>query len=245
MEMRKKMQEWRRQRSRVTRLVLLLVFGFLYFPVHAQSVAQYPKTREALIDRYRDEVIAHRNYAAFSEKACSEGYPNIAHLFSALAESEGVHARNFKNLLKDLGVDSKDIDIPANDKQVKSTKYNLEHAATVEKDEIDNRYPEILAGIRDEHHDAAITAITYAWEAEKQHRELIVKIKNAAITWFGFLVKRIEGKDAHYFVCQTCGSTLMELEGTACPICGQAMTGYHEVPGFTAKQCPVPDRDDW
>lgn len=238
------MQE-RRQLSYTVLFVMILVLHVLLQPVQAQAEAAFPKTVEALKDRYKDEVIAHRNYAAFSDKACSEGYPNIAYLFRALAESEGVHARNFSKLLKDLGIDTSHIEIPPGSNEIKSTKYNLENAATVEKDEIDTRYPEILAGIQDEHHDAAITAITHAWEAEKQHRELIVKIKNAAITWFGFLVNRIEGKDTHYYICQICGSTLMELEGPVCPICGNAISGYHEVTGFTEKQCPAPGSEDW
>jgi len=217
----------------------LLLWVALSPPAYTVSAEQYPLTRDALEKRYAEEVSAHRNYAAYSTQACSEGYPNIAHLFKALSESEAIHAQNFKTLLTGLGSTTSPA-TPALENATLGTRHNLRQAAEVERDEIDREYPAILEGIQSENHAAAIKNITYAWQAEKQHRELIVKIQKAAGRWFGLLVKRIEGEPSHYHICNTCGSTLVKLPAQQCPICGQPPSEYREIPAFTAAACPLP-----
>lgn len=230
-------------------MIRLFTFTFFFVIVfmssvgHAQSQEEYKRTVDALEKRLADEVIAHRKYAAYGERACAEGYPNIAHLFRALSFSESIHARNFKQLLTSL--DAEPEQTLFNGKiEVKSTKHNLKHAANVERDEIDHEYPDILASIASENHAQAITAINHAWQAEKQHRDLILKIQKAAIKWFGLLVSRIEGKDSHYYVCQVCGSTLMEEAEHNCPICGSPMSQYRTIDAFPPSACPVPEDDN-
>jgi rubrerythrin len=191
------------------------------------AAADYPKTIEALQERYADEVQAHLKYNAYAKQALKEGYPNIAHLFRALAASEAVHARNFAALLKKLGT------TPGTPKiafQITSTRKHLQQATEVEADEIDKEYPAILARIEPEGYRPAIQSITWAWQAEKQHRELIIKIRDAATSWFGLLVNRIEGEPSHYYVCQICGSTLDQRPAQTCPICGHPAENYQEVP---------------
>jgi len=190
---------------------------------------QYPQTIQALQERYADEVIAHRKYAAYAKHADTEGYPAIAHLFRALAASEAVHARNFDRLLRALGARAK---IPSVDIQLSSTREHLKQAATVEAAEIDQEYPDILKRIKGESHEQAILFITYAWKAEQQHRDLILKIKKGASWFFGMLVSRIEDNPTRYYVCQICGSTVTELPGSQCPICDHPPEEYREVPQF-------------
>ena len=60
---------------------------------------------------------------AYAEKANLENYPNIANLFVTLATSESIHARNFKTLLSQLGVEVKEI--RKTKIEVSSTKKNL------------------------------------------------------------------------------------------------------------------------
>jgi rubrerythrin len=203
-------------------------------------------TIEALQERYQDEVTAHSSYAAYAERACAEGYPNIAHLFKSLAASEGVHAHNFKSLLTGLKVDVKSIAIPES-QEAGTTRDNLKHASAVERDEIDREYPDILERIASEENQDAITSITYAWKAEQQHRELIVKIHKAASRMFGLLVGRIEGGESHYHVCAICGSTLNELPAHQCPICSKPVSSYREVDPYPKGACKAPPRldDDW
>jgi rubrerythrin len=206
-------------------------------------------TIAALQERYHDEVRAHSSYAAYAETACAEGYPNIAHLFKSLAASEGVHARNFRDLLTGQNVDVASVPVPEMP-EVGTTRGNLKHASAVERDEIDHEYPAILERIASEANQEAITSITYAWKAEQQHRDLIVKIHKAASRMFGLLVGRIEGGESHYHVCTVCGSTLTELPADQCPICAQPVSNYRIVDPYPQGACKAPPKappedDDW
>lgn len=193
--------------------------------VKAQS--KYPETISVLKTSYSDEVQALHTYAAYAQKAHSEGYPNIAHLFVALAASETVHARNFKKILSDLGAVVEKTPMP--EISVSSTRKNLKEATGVELQEIDTKYPKFIQKIKPEKCEAAIQDITYAWKSEHQHRELLEKIRSATGMFFGLLAKKIEGAPADYFVCQRCGSTVLELPKDSCPICGSTVSNYKRV----------------
>ncbi len=220
-------------------LLLVAVSGICVAAEQPQQVS-YAKTIAALQQRYIDEVTAHRTYIAYAQRAEEEKYPNIAHLFRGLAASEGVHARNFKKLLSDLGVKVKPIE--KLELSIGTTKENIHHASTVETEEIDKEYPKILESIAVENHEQAILFITYAWKAEKQHLDLMLKIKKASRRFFGFLASYIEGEPTRYYVCQVCGSTLTGLPAEYCPISGHSASEYKEVPGFPGM--PYSEGDD-
>jgi rubrerythrin len=122
--------------------------------------------------------------------------------------------------------------MPGEGYTVGSTRENIDEATTVEADEIDRAYPAIIERISPEGHEQAIQTITWAWKAERQHRDLILRIQSAARKWFGILVSRIEGEPNRYYVCGICGSTLTEHPEHQCPICGRPADHYVEVPGF-------------
>ncbi len=103
--------------------------------------------------------------------------------------------------------------------KVSSTKKNLKKATTVELEEINRKYPEFIERINPEKHEATIQYITYAWESEKQHRDLIKKIQSGTGFFFGVLVEKFERTPSHFYVCQNCGSTTIELPEHTCPIC--------------------------
>jgi rubrerythrin len=216
-------------------LKVLLVGALLLAPgVTVCIAADYAETIQALQERYLDEVEAHASYNAFSDKALADGYPNSAYLFKSLAVSEGIHARNFKQILDALGVG-----VPTEQprlRPVESTKSNIMNATGVETDEIDHEYPAILARIMTENHQSAIDNLTWAWEAEKQHRELLGRMQDAARKWFKFLIAHIEGEFVDYHVCQICGSTLVERPAERCPVCGQPASHYHRIPYVAAER---------
>jgi len=214
-----------------------LLLALLLFAGLARA-GDYPLTIQALQERYADEIHAHRQYGAYAAHALKDGYPNIAHLFRALAASEAVHARNFAALLRKLGVAPV---TPPAEFRITTTRQHLRLATAVEADEIDKQYPAILTRIRPEGNQAAIESITWAWQAEKQHRELIIKIREATSFFFGLLVNRIEGDPSHYYVCQVCGSTLDARPAASCPICGHPAAEYREVPWLPA---PARREDD-
>lgn len=192
----------------------------------AVGQSAHPETVAVIKEVLTRELLAHARYAAFARKAREEGYPHIAYLADALSTSEGVHARNCRTILADLGNPSSE---QAPDVPVSDTKENLKIASTSELDEIDVRYPQFLARIKPENVSAAIDALAHAWEAEKQHRDLITQIISGSGMFFGFMVKKIEGTPVDYFVCDACGSTLVELPKDKCPICGGPVSRYQKV----------------
>ena len=104
---------WRRADRFLYALILLgciLISIFILPIVDAQT--RFPATIAVLKAAYKGEIQAFHTYLAYAEKANSEKYPNIAKLFVALASSERIHARNFRTLLVDLGVDVSDTQIP-------------------------------------------------------------------------------------------------------------------------------------
>jgi rubrerythrin len=200
---------------------------FIVIPLSFSGAqSNYPETIAVFQTAYQNEIQAHVSYLAYAQKALSENYPNIAHLFGALASSESIHARNFKQCLSDLNIEVRE---PKTEIKVSSTKENLKNATQVELQEIDQRYPQFVEKIRSEKHEVAIRNLTYAWESEKQHRDLIEKIRSGTGFLFGLLASRIEDKPFRYFVCQTCGSTIREPPKEACPICGLPASQYKEI----------------
>lgn len=216
---------------------LSIVLALTAPPLVAADAAAYPGTVAAMQERYADEVVAHQKYGAYARHALDEGYPAIAHLFKALAASEAVHAKNFAEVLRELG---RDPVVPSVRVELSSTREHLRQAATVEAEEIDREYPAILERIEGERHAPAIRFLTYAWRAEQQHRDLILKIKQGASWFFGMLVEKIEEGPSHYYVCQICGSTLRELPSGRCPICEHARDRYREVTGFGDRGAATP-----
>ena len=205
--------------------IVCLAAFFLAFLVQAEP--SYPETADILQRLYRDEIQALHNYLAFAQKAESENHSNIAHLFRAFAASESIHARNFKDLLSALNVEVEKM--PKVQVDVSSTKNNLKYATNLELEEIDAKYPQCIEVLKTENHEAAIQFTTYAWESEKQHRDLLKRIKSGTGIFFGFLTKEFKENPAEYFVCQNCGSTLTEIPKTTCPICGVSTSKYKKI----------------
>ena len=92
------------------------------------------KTDENLKAAFAGESQANSKYLAFAKKADEEGFPQVAKLFRAAAESETVHALNH---LQVMG-------------QVKSTIDNLGAAVSGETYEFKKMYPEFIADAQKE-----------------------------------------------------------------------------------------------
>jgi len=170
---------------------------------------------------------AYFTYLAYAQEANSENYPNIAYLLISVGTSESIHAHNFEKLLSDLGVEVEKARKP--EIKLHGTNGNLKNAVHWELECIDEEYPRFIEKIKPENHEAAIRNIKYAWEAEKQHRDLLKKIQSSTGVFFRLLTKIIEKSPVTYLVCQTCGSTLIELPKDTCPICKGPVSEYEEV----------------
>ena len=205
----------------------MIGFIILFSVPSAVPQSKYPETIATLQTAYRNEIQAHLNYLAYARKANSENYPNVAYLFCGFAASEWIHARDFRQILSEL--DGQVKETPKPDVKVFNTKANLKNALDFELKDIDQRYPQLIEKIKPEKHEAAIRDITYAWESEKQHRDLIQKMQSGTGIFFGLLAKKIEETSVRYFVCQICGSTVVELPKDSCPICKMLISNFKEV----------------
>jgi rubrerythrin len=187
----------------------------------------YPQTLAALAYALQRETDAHRRYVEFAAIAKREGYDGIAYMFSAFAVSEGVHARNFRGLVARLGGQADAAPTPI---KPGKTKQNLIAAVDDEIDSIDRLYPGTLERLGPEGHGEAAALVKFAWQSERQHRDMIQKIRRYSPMMFEQVAKAIDEKSGLYFVCQTCGSTLNKVPGTNCPVCGSAPEQYQKVP---------------
>ena len=163
--------------------------------------------------------------SSFSQKALEEDYPNIAYLFKSFAVAESIHGRNFGNALVSLGDQPSS---PAEKIEILSTRKNLGQAIKLELKEINIYYPEHLRVIKEEEHWNSITAVVHALASEKQHENLLQKMKKGTGIFWSMLKQRIEGEDVAFFICQVCGSTLTEIPDI-CPICGKPNSFYKKI----------------
>ncbi|HIP99327.1 TPA: rubrerythrin family protein [Candidatus Bipolaricaulota bacterium] len=146
---------------------------------------------------FAGESQAHMRYLIFAEVAETEGKPNIARLFRAIAYAEQVHAQNH---LRELA-------------GVKDTPGNLEEAIAGETFEVEEMYPayDAVADLQGE--KGAKRSIHYALEAEKIHAEMYRKAKEAAAA----------GRDIDLptvYICPVCGYTVEGEAPEYCPVCG-------------------------
>ncbi len=188
--------------------------------------ANYYQTISALQQLYNAKIMGSNTYSELARKALQKRYFSVASLFSALSESESVHARNFINILNDLGVGMKDL--PKPDIKISDTKDNLEFSLAVELSTIDTYYPKLIKRIKPEGNGSALEDITYAWKAETQHRDLIINMESSLWPPLGKIVDSL--KEAHeYHVCQRCGSTVFNLPEKSCIICGSPLSIYKRI----------------
>jgi rubrerythrin len=187
----------------------------------------YPQTLAALGYAVQRETDAHRRYVAFGGVALREQYRGIAYMFAAFAVSEGLHARNFAGLITQLG--GEPVVAPTTIKPG-TTKQNLIAAVDDEIDSIDHLYPHTLERVTPEGSAEAARFVRFAWASERQHRDLIQRIRRYSPLLFEKVAKAIDEKTGLYFVCQTCGSTLNRVPAPQCPVCGSPPERYRQVP---------------
>ena len=163
-------------------------------------------TDEDLKKAFAGESQANRTYLAFAQKAEEDGFPQVARLFRAAAESETVHAINHLQVMGGI----------------KNTLENLQEAAEGEAAEFRSMYPEFIERAKEnERHDAR-DSFDYAREVEKIHHRLY----NEAIESVQ------QGKDlptADLFVCQGCGNTVEGEAPQNCPICGAPKSMFKKI----------------
>lgn len=154
-------------------------------------------TEENLSEAYAGESQAFMKYTVWADKAESEGRPNVARLFRAVAAAEKVHAANHWKVLGN----------------VQDTAANLQHAAEGERHEIDEMYPAFVAVAEMQQEKAAVRTMNWALETEKVHLKKYERAVEAAKAG-----RDVELGTLH--VCPVCGYTMEGDAPDACPICG-------------------------
>lgn len=165
------------------------------------------KTIDDLKIAFAGESQANRKYLAFAKKAATQGFPNIANLFRAVAEAETVHAHNH---LRTLG-------------EIKSTAENLQAAIEGEHYEVNVMYKDFIADAEAEDQKKALRSFIWAREVEEIHEKLYGKALET-------LKAGGDIESGAYWVCSTCGHTHFGDEAPEkCPLCGAKASGYKKI----------------
>jgi rubrerythrin len=194
----------------------------------SEAAATYPATTAAMQEAHAAETRVSQQYVAFGRKALAEGYKGVAYLFTAFASSEQVHAANFGKVLAQLGAAPPRTQAPY-EGPVGTTRENLIAAAKGEAHSIEDMYPRMLERIRAEGHPDAMRYVEFAWASERQHHDRIRQIRRYSPTMFELVAKHIDAKTGTYFVCQACGSTLVAVPASSCPVCRAPAASYRRV----------------
>jgi rubrerythrin len=151
------------------------------------------KTLKNLKAGFVAESQAHQRNLAFAIKADQEGYPQVARLFRAVAEAEGIHAFNHLRLLG--GVDS--------------TQDNLE-AAFERENLASEAYPQFIREANEEDNKTVATIFGYSRDVEREHAKLYKKA----------LEHMVSETETEYYVCSVCGYVSDGVLPDECPVCG-------------------------
>jgi len=160
------------------------------------------KTLKNLKTGFVAESQAHQRNLAFAMKAKEDGLPQVAKLFSAVAEAEGIHAYNHLRLLGGIS----------------DTQENLE-AAFERENLAESTYPQFIREANEERNTAVATIFTYSRDVEKGHAKLYKKA----------LERMIQDSDTEYYVCGICGYVSDGELPDECPICGAPKDKFRHI----------------
>ena len=148
------------------------------------------------------ESQAHQRNLAYALKADQEDYPQVARLFRAIAEAEGIHAFNHLRLLGG----------------VESTQENLESA--FERENLaSSTYPQFIKEAKEEGNENVARIFSYSRDVERGHAGLYKKA----------LERMVRDVDTTYFVCGICGYVSDGGLPDVCPICGAPREKFRRV----------------
>jgi rubrerythrin len=150
------------------------------------------------------EAKAQQRLLMYARKAEQEDLPKIAHLFRAVAASEGVHGRRNFALLE----------------AVADTQTNLERAFQSETAVNGIYYPKMLREAEEEGEEAAVMVFSQARDVEAEHANLYKRALNDLIAQ----------RSTQYYICTVCGHIVERDRPETCPICGAPKTSFEIVP---------------
>lgn len=179
----------------VTRLMLFVLAIGLTFGCATKPV----KTIENLKAAYNGESTASAKYAAFAERAKTEGFDTVAVMFLATSKAEAIHAANHLKVLEKLGEKIAGPEIGSF--TILTTAENLSDAIKGETYELETMYPGFIETGKTEKSSDAVKSFTWALDTEKKHQ---VFYQTALRALNGGGEKTLPDK---WFVCPVCGNT--------------------------------------
>lgn len=196
---------------------LLIVIGAALAAVIPAKADVSPQTLDNLNAAFQGESNAAHRYAAFAQKAETEGHAPAARLFRAASRAESIHRDNHKQALLALGGKIKDFKLD----EVKdgTTAENLQAALKGEIYERDVMYLDFLKQAKQDGAKEAVRTLLYAQKAEAEHAALY----KDAIDNLGRSV------DAPLYVCKVCGYTTTKLPARNCPSCREPASNYERI----------------
>jgi rubrerythrin len=148
------------------------------------------------------ESQAHQRNLAFAFKAEQEDYAQVAKLFRAIAEAEGIHAFNHLRLLGG----------------VSDTQENLE--AAFERETLASKtYPQFIKEANEEENTSVAKIFSYSRDVEAGHAKLYKKA----------LEHMVQEADTKYYVCGVCGYVSDGELPEQCPICGAPREKFRSI----------------
>lgn len=160
------------------------------------------EVKDALHQVYEGEAKAAFRLKLYAKKADEEGYPQIARLFRAIAQSEEIHGERAFRLLR----------------EVKSTEENLKASFESETKIAGVAYDKFIKFALDEGNKAAATIFTQSRDVEETHAKLY---KEA-------LAHLMEERDTKYYICTVCGYVSDGVLPDECPVCSAKKEAFVE-----------------
>lgn len=150
--------------------------------------------RNELYQAYVGEAKAVLRLVLFAEKAEAEGYPQIAHLFRVVAESEKIHGKRVLRLLREIA----------------GTEENLKASFESETQVAEVAYDKMIKMATELGDGAALTILTNSRDVEDIHAKLYKEAMN----------HMMEERETTYHVCDVCGYVSDGVVPDVCPVCG-------------------------
>lgn len=172
------------------------------FIEYISSKIKGTETVKRLQQGFEAESKANIRDLAFAFKAEQEGFPGIAGLFRAVAESEAVHAFHYLRL---LGV-------------IADTQENLQ-AAFERENYATDAYPDFMKTAETEGNPAVSKIFSYHRDVERGHAKLYEKA----------LDRMMDPAGVEYYVCSVCGYVAVGTAPDECPICNAPKDKFRRI----------------
>jgi len=153
-----------------------------------------PSLEKRLREAFAGESKAHMRNLAYAKKAESEGFPQIARLFRAVAEAERVHAGEYLKYLEGV---------------VGETDQNLKSAFESEIKAKNDIYPLFIQEAFSLKREDVAWSFSRSRDVEERHAQLY---KDA-------LEAMLKEEENQYTVCQVCGYIFGRDLPERCPVC--------------------------